>query len=109
MGIPDRDTVLIKATWCGRIWAALCCLLLSGCGLLIDAVEQVWPVAGSKVDIICERGRVQVGLAMEPFRPLVDAQVRQLADLGRYEVDTANKRELGLMMSRSNCRRPWKK
>lgn len=38
---------------------------------------------------------------MEPFRPLVDAQVRQLADLGRYEVDAANKRELGLMMSRS--------
>ena len=37
---------------------------------------------------------------MEPFRPLVDAQVRQLADLGRYEVDAANKRELALMMVR---------
>ena len=37
---------------------------------------------------------------MEPFRPLVDAQVRQLADLGRYDVDAANKRELGLMMAR---------
>ncbi len=37
---------------------------------------------------------------MEPFRPLVDAQVRQLADLGRYDVDAANKRELALMMTR---------
>lgn len=37
---------------------------------------------------------------MEPFRPLVDAQVRQLADLGRYDVDTPNKRELSLMMAR---------
>lgn len=37
---------------------------------------------------------------MEPFRPLVDAKVRQLADLGRYEVDAANKRELALMMTR---------
>ena len=37
---------------------------------------------------------------MEPFRPLVDAQVRQLVDLGRYDVDMANKRELALMMVR---------
>lgn len=37
---------------------------------------------------------------MEPFRPLVDAQVRQLADLGRYEVDAINKRELALMLAR---------
>lgn len=50
---------------------ALLGLLLPGCGLLIDAVEQVWPVTGKRVDIICERERVQVGLAMEPFRPFV--------------------------------------
>lgn len=37
---------------------------------------------------------------MEPFRPLVDAQVRQLADLGRYDVDAYNKRELALMLTR---------
>lgn len=37
---------------------------------------------------------------MEPFRPLVDAQVRQLADLGRYDMNAANKRELALMMAR---------
>ncbi len=71
MGVSDWRAILIKSSLCGRVWPALLCLLLSGCGLLIDAVEQVWPVAGSKVDIICERGRVQVGLAMEPFRPFV--------------------------------------
>lgn len=38
---------------------------------------------------------------MEPFRPLVDAQVRQLADIGLYEVDPVTKRELALLMSRS--------
>ncbi|OYT23902.1 MAG: hypothetical protein CCU27_06895, partial [Nitrospira sp. UW-LDO-02] len=52
-------------------WMAVLCLCLPGCGLLIDAVEHVWPVSGNKVDIICERERVQVGLAMEPFRPFV--------------------------------------
>lgn len=38
---------------------------------------------------------------MEPFRTLVDAQVRQLVDLGRYKVDATNKRELALMLARS--------
>ena len=64
MGLPDRCAILIKWSWCTAVWLGLLSLSLSGCGLLIDAVERVWPVAGSKVDIICERGRVQVGLAM---------------------------------------------
>lgn len=38
---------------------------------------------------------------MEPFRPLVDAQVRQLVDLGMYEVSASTKRELALLMARS--------
>lgn len=38
---------------------------------------------------------------MEPFRPLVDAQVRQLGDLGHYEIDAENKRELALLLARS--------
>jgi ABC-type amino acid transport substrate-binding protein len=71
MGLSDRGAILVRSTWRKPVWPALLCLFLSGCGLLIDAVEQVWPVTGSKVDIICERERVQVGLAMEPFRPFV--------------------------------------
>lgn len=38
---------------------------------------------------------------MEPFRPLVDAQVRQFVDLGLYEVSPGTKRELALLMTRS--------
>jgi CRISP-associated protein Cas1 len=37
---------------------------------------------------------------MEPFRPCVDALVRQRVDLGLYTVDTAAKRELALLMAR---------
>lgn len=38
---------------------------------------------------------------MEPFRPLVDAQVKQFSDFKRLDVDTTNKRELALMLARS--------
>lgn len=71
MGVLDRGSILRPALWSGLGGGMLSLLLLSGCGLLIDAVEQVWPVMGNKVDAICTRERVQVGLAMEPFRPFV--------------------------------------
>lgn len=38
---------------------------------------------------------------MEPFRPCVDALVRQRVELGLYDVDAAAKRELALLMTRS--------
>jgi len=37
---------------------------------------------------------------MEPFRPCVDALVRQRADLGLYTLDTPSKREFALLMTR---------
>ncbi len=37
---------------------------------------------------------------MEPFRPCVDALVRQRVDLGLYTVDAVAKRELALLMTR---------
>lgn len=46
-------------------------LLLQGCGLLIDAVQLVYPVTANELDGICRRGQVQVGMAAEPFRPFV--------------------------------------
>ena len=73
MGLSDRGSLLMRM-WRSRYRVAMMAfvsLLLPGCGLLIDAVEQVWPVTGNRVDIICERERVQVGLTMEPFRPFV--------------------------------------
>jgi len=71
MGIPHGRQILMSRSRSRLGCAAVLCLLLPGCGLLIDAVEQVWPATGNKVDIVCARQRVQVGLAMEPFRPFV--------------------------------------
>lgn len=49
----------------------LCLLFLQGCGLIIDAVELVYPMATNQLDGICHRGQVHVGMAVEPFRPFV--------------------------------------
>lgn len=49
----------------------LCLLPLQGCGLILDAVELVYPLTTSQLDGICRRGQVQVGMAVEPFRPFV--------------------------------------
>ncbi len=49
----------------------LCLLLLPGCGLLIDAAELIYPVTSNELDRICRRQQIQVGMAVEPFRPFV--------------------------------------
>ncbi len=46
-------------------------LALQGCGLVLDAVQYIKPVAADELDGICGRGRLQVGMAFEPFRPFV--------------------------------------
>ncbi|MDP3090372.1 MAG: transporter substrate-binding domain-containing protein [Nitrospira sp.] len=45
--------------------------LLPGCGLLFDAIHQIYPVTTNELDRICRRQQVQVGMAVEPFRPFV--------------------------------------
>ncbi len=47
------------------------CLSLQGCGLLFDAVQFIYPVSSNELDRICRRQQVQVGMAVEPFRPFV--------------------------------------
>jgi len=58
-----------------RVFAAVALLLmlplLSGCGLLFDAVQKIYPVTTDELDRICRRQQVQVGMAVEPFRPFV--------------------------------------
>jgi ABC-type amino acid transport substrate-binding protein len=49
----------------------LATLLLQGCGLLFDAVHLIYPVTTNELDRICRRQQVQVGMAVEPFRPFV--------------------------------------
>jgi ABC-type amino acid transport substrate-binding protein len=46
-------------------------LMIQGCGLVVDAVQLVWPTATNELDAICARGQVRVGMAVEPFQPFV--------------------------------------
>jgi len=46
-------------------------LLLQGCGLLFDAIQFIYPLSSNELDRICRRQQVQVGMAVEPFRPFV--------------------------------------
>ncbi len=50
---------------------ALAGLSLQGCGLVYDALQYVAPAATDELDAICRRQRVQIGMAVEPFRPFV--------------------------------------
>lgn len=46
-------------------------ILLQGCGLVYDAVELVHPLTQDELSSICARGRLRVGISVEPFRPFV--------------------------------------
>jgi polar amino acid transport system substrate-binding protein len=47
------------------------CILLQGCGLVYDAVELIHPLTRDELSTICTRGRLRVGISVEPFRPFV--------------------------------------
>ena len=47
------------------------CVLLPGCGLVFDAVELIHPLTSDELSSICARGRVRVGISVEPFRPFI--------------------------------------
>lgn len=68
MGLPLRRTLLNGSR------SALLFLppaLLCGCGLLIDAVQWIHPIANDEVQAICLRKRVHIGMSVEPVRPFV--------------------------------------
>ncbi len=44
---------------------------LQGCGLVYDALTMVHPLTRDELSSICARGRLRVGIAVEPFRPFV--------------------------------------
>jgi ABC-type amino acid transport substrate-binding protein len=54
-----------------RLMVLACALTLQGCGLVIDAVQLVHPIAADELDAICARRKLQVGIAVEPFWPFV--------------------------------------
>lgn len=67
-------TAVLRCLWQTKpqiVALALAISLLQGCGLLFDAVHQIYPVTTNELDRICRRQQVQVGMAVEPFRPFV--------------------------------------
>ncbi len=70
MGFPDRHKILTRGVL-ARLCLVALGLAMPGCGLVIDAVQQVWPITSDQPDSVCRRGRLQVGMAFEPFRPFV--------------------------------------
>lgn len=57
-----------------RLMPALLLVILTalpGCGLLFDAVQHFYPVTTNELDRICQRGQIQIGMAVEPFQPFV--------------------------------------
>ncbi len=49
----------------------LAMLLSQGCGLVYDAVIMLRLLERDEVSAICARGRLRVGISIEPFRPFV--------------------------------------
>ena len=48
-----------------------CVLALTGCGLVYDAVQWIYPIAKDDLQRVCARQRLRVGISVEPFRPFV--------------------------------------
>ena len=57
--------------WICLLGLLLLMTTLPGCGLIFDAVHRIYPVTTNELDRICLRQQVQVGMAVEPFRPFV--------------------------------------
>lgn len=70
MGLSNRLPILEKLV--GRLMTALLLLMsLAGCGLIVDAIDLIHPLARNELDVICARGHIRVGMAVEPFQPFV--------------------------------------
>lgn len=70
---PSETKATAPLTRFLREWTSLLLmgLILQGCGLIVDAVQLVRPFATDELAAMCMRGRVRVGMAVEPFQPFV--------------------------------------
>lgn len=103
MGFSVRRTVLI--TLAGLLVPAVL-LLSTGCGLIVDAVQLVQLIAKDEMQRICLRGRIQVGLSVEPSRPFVFPAVFTDQGVRVTGLDVELIKELAEALSRSCDGRP---
>jgi len=102
MDLHDRGSILSDATRVS-LFALIISLALQGCGLIWDVAQFIRPVTGNDLESICERGRLHVGMAVEPLRPFVFPAV--WTDEGRRVtgLDTELVREIATSLSKQ-CR-----
>lgn len=80
------------------------CLLLmvlvaQGCGLVVDTVGSVWPIATNELDAICARGQVRIGVSVEPFRPFVFPAIYTDEGVRVTGLDVALVREIAVALT----------
>ncbi len=54
-----------------RVLIIVAALVCQGCGLIIDAVQLIRPMAADELEAICARKTLHAGMAAEPLRPFV--------------------------------------
>jgi ABC-type amino acid transport substrate-binding protein len=99
MGISDRSPLLNR-----RMGASLCVVVmgiaLQGCGLVVDAVQLIYPISTDDLETICSRGRLHVGMAIEPRRPFVFPAIYTDEGLRVTGMDVELVREIAGALSR---------
>jgi len=75
-------------------------LALQGCGLVVDAIQLIYPVTTDELDKICTRGRLHVGMAIEPRRPFVFPAIYTDEGLRVTGMDVELVREIAGALSR---------
>lgn len=99
MGILDRSPLLNR-----RMRAILCVvvmgLAIQGCGLVVDAIQLIYPITNDDLETICSRGRLHVGMAIEPRRPFVFPAIYTDEGLRVTGMDVELVREIANALSR---------
>ncbi len=75
-------------------------LALQGCGLVVDAIQLIYPITTDELDRICSRGQLHVGIAIEPRRPFVFPAIYTDEGLRVTGMDVELVREIAGALSR---------
>lgn len=73
--------------------------ICQGCGLIIDAVQLIRPMAADELEAICARKTLHAGIAAEPLRPFVFPAIFTDEGLRITGLDVALVREISRVLS----------
>lgn len=100
--LPHKSGTTAPLTRLLGEWASLLLIvfMIQGCGLVVDTVQLVYPIATNELDAICARGQVRVGMAVEPFQPFVFPAIYTDEGLRVTGLDVELVREITSALSR---------